>query len=236
MSCSSAAYSSHSRSRSVRPWIAARLVEQRHRQPRDLLRVLRPVVAALGELDDAAAPDVGVAIGLRDLLAVPRDVVEDEPFAQRQVAERDLVGAEPAQRSRRAGSRRRRREVGAPRLEAGHAQPLLEIERRQRPCGRGAAAWPRRGGCAAWPAAPRALVRRGDRAEAQDRARRADRRDRTRLRDLVEVLAELGVDVPHELALVARRDRVALHEPLGQPDDAELEAAPDLHRSARRRA
>jgi hypothetical protein len=60
---------------------AARLVEEPEGEPRDLLRVLGPVVAALGQLDDAAAPDVGVAIGLRDLLPVARDVVEDETLA-----------------------------------------------------------------------------------------------------------------------------------------------------------
>jgi hypothetical protein len=52
------------------PVNGARLIEQRDRQPCDLLRMLGPVVAALGQLEDAATPDVGVAIGLRDLLAV----------------------------------------------------------------------------------------------------------------------------------------------------------------------
>jgi hypothetical protein len=69
---------------------AARLIEQRHRQTRHLLRVLGPVVAPLAELDDAATSDVGVAIGLRDLLAVSRDVVEDQALTQRQVAERQF--------------------------------------------------------------------------------------------------------------------------------------------------
>ena len=106
----------------------ARLIEEADGEPRDVLRVLRPVVAALGQLEDAAAADVGVAVGLRDFLAVPRDVVEHQPFAQRQIAQRDLVGAEPPQNlvdEDRAGDR----EVGAPRLEPRHAQPLLEIER-----------------------------------------------------------------------------------------------------------
>ena len=53
-------------------------------------------------------------------------------------------------------------------------------------------------------------------------------RSKPAARDLVEILAELRVDVPHELALVARLERIALDEPLGQPDDAELEAAPEL--------
>ena len=69
---------------------AARLIEQRHGKPCDLLRMLGPVVAAFGQLEHAAAADVGVAIGLRDLLAVPRDVVEHQAFAQRHVAQRDV--------------------------------------------------------------------------------------------------------------------------------------------------
>jgi hypothetical protein len=58
------------------------LVEQCHRDPRDLMRVLGPVVTPLGELVDAAAADVGVAVGLRDFLPVPGDVVEHDAFAQ----------------------------------------------------------------------------------------------------------------------------------------------------------
>jgi hypothetical protein len=60
----------------------ARLIEQSDREARDVLRMLGPVIAAFGELEHAAAPHVGIAIGLRDLLAVARDVIEDEPFAQ----------------------------------------------------------------------------------------------------------------------------------------------------------
>ena len=41
----------------------------------------------------------------------------------------------------------------------------------------------------------------------------------------VEVAADLLVDVLDQPALVARRQRVGAHEPLGQADDAELEAA-----------
>jgi hypothetical protein len=60
----------------------ARLFEQGNRQPGHLLRVLRPEVAALGKLEDAAPAHVGVAIGLNDFLTVPRDVVKHQPFAQ----------------------------------------------------------------------------------------------------------------------------------------------------------
>ena len=174
MSCSSAAYSSHSRSRSLEPVDAARLIEERQRQPRDLLRVLRPVAAALGQLDDAAAADVGIAIDLRDLLAVPVDVVEDQPFAQRQVAQRDLVGAEPAQHACRAAptpaTARSARRGSSP----GMCSRCFEIERDQPLAQPADLLWRRRAGCAARRrgASPSAAERH--RAEAEDRARRAD--------------------------------------------------------------
>ena len=96
----------------------ARLVEQLRRELRHLQRVFGPVVAPLAEFDDAAPADVGIAIGLRDLLAVPRDVIEDEPFAQRHVAQRDVARAEPADdRVEQDGAGHG--EVGAPRLEPG---------------------------------------------------------------------------------------------------------------------
>jgi len=59
----------------------ARLIEERHREARYLAGMLRPVVAALAELDDATPPHVGIAVGLRDLLAVPGDVIEHQAFA-----------------------------------------------------------------------------------------------------------------------------------------------------------
>ena len=59
----------------------ARLIEDRSRQARNLVRMLGPVAAALRELDDAAPPHVGIAVGLGDLLAVPRDVIEHQAFA-----------------------------------------------------------------------------------------------------------------------------------------------------------
>jgi hypothetical protein len=62
---------------------AARVIEQHHRETCHLLRMVGPVVAALRQLDDAAATDVRVAIGLDDLLAVTRDVVETQAFSER---------------------------------------------------------------------------------------------------------------------------------------------------------
>jgi len=62
------------------PMHCARLVEQADRQSRDLVGVLGGVAATLSQLDDTSQPHVGVAIGLRDLLSVPIDVIEDEAF------------------------------------------------------------------------------------------------------------------------------------------------------------
>ena len=76
---------------------AARLVEDREAQSRHLIRVLRPVAAALGELDDAAAAHVRVLPGLRDVLPVALNVIEDEAFAKREVAQRDLARVEVPQ-------------------------------------------------------------------------------------------------------------------------------------------
>jgi hypothetical protein len=64
----------------------AGLVEERHGQTPDMLRVIREVVAPLGEFEHAAAAHIRIAVGLRDFLAMTRDVVEHETFAQRQVA------------------------------------------------------------------------------------------------------------------------------------------------------
>ena len=108
------------------PVHAARLIEDVQREPRHLLRVLRPVAAPFAELDDAAAADVRVALDLADARAVALDVVEDQPFAQRQVAERELVGAEPADdrvEEHDAGDR----QVGAARIHARQLQPLGDV-------------------------------------------------------------------------------------------------------------
>ena len=105
---------------------AARLIEDVERQPRDLLRVLRPVAAALAELDDAAAPDVGIALDLADAGAVAVDVVEHDAFAQRQVAQRERVGAEPPD-DRVEEDRAGNRQIGAARIHAGRREPLLDV-------------------------------------------------------------------------------------------------------------
>ena len=58
-----------------------RLVEDAQRESRNLLRVFRPVTAALRQLDDAPASDVGIPIRLTDLRAIAMDEIEHQPFA-----------------------------------------------------------------------------------------------------------------------------------------------------------
>ena len=115
------------------------LVEQRQGDSRDLLGVLGRVVAALGQLHHAAPPHVGVAVGLRNLLPVAVDVVEDQPFAQRQVAERDVGRAKPPQ-NRVEQHRTGNDDVAALGFEAGKLQPLLEHRAKRPACAAGAAA------------------------------------------------------------------------------------------------
>lgn len=79
------------------PVDAPGFVEQRQREPGHLVGMVRPIVAPFGELDHAAAPDVRISFGLGNLLAVACDVVEHQPFAQRQVAQGQLGGAKAAQ-------------------------------------------------------------------------------------------------------------------------------------------
>jgi hypothetical protein len=57
---------------------AASLIEQRKSESSHLACVLWPVVVALGELNHTPAPDVGVALDLRDLLSMSRDVIEKQ--------------------------------------------------------------------------------------------------------------------------------------------------------------
>jgi hypothetical protein len=207
-----------------------RLIEECDGEARDVLRMIRKVIAALGELEHAAPPHVRIPIGLRDLLAVARDVVEDETFAQRQVAERDFRGAEAAEQfveQHDAGDR----EVRASGFQAGHAHPLFEIQCEQllaRPANL-------LGGDA--PVAQRRSHRpplggQRDSSKAQDRAGCPDDAIESGPRDLIRVFSDLLIDVAHELALVAALERIAFDEAFGQPDHAEFEAAAQLqHRS-----
>jgi hypothetical protein len=109
------------------PVHAAGLVEDRERQTRDLLRMLRPVAAPLAELDHASPAHVRVAFDFADARAVAVDVVEDETLAKREIAQRELVGANPAN-DRVEEHRPGDREIGAARIEAGNGEPFFECQ------------------------------------------------------------------------------------------------------------
>ena len=209
----------------------ARVVEELGRQPGDLPRMVRGVLAPLGQLDDAPAPHVGVALDLADLGGVAVDVVEHQAFAQGQVAHRELPGAEPLE-DRVEQHASGHREVRAAGIEAWDREPRLERHRDDllaEPAKR-LGAHPQ----VAQVLGHAARVARGERAEAENRPRRADHTVEAAPRQGREAVARLPADVLHHPALVASRQRVALDEPLGQADHADLEAARQLR--ARRRA
>ena len=107
------------------------LVEERQGQSGHLGGMFRPVVAALGELDDTAAPHVGITVGLNDLLTVARDVVEHQTFTQRQITQRELARTQTSEdgiEQNGAGHG----EIRPPGLEAGNTQASFEIERDER--------------------------------------------------------------------------------------------------------
>jgi len=209
-----------------KPVDGARLIEERRGEPRHLRRVLRPVVAPLGQLDDAAASDVGIAIGLGDLLPVARDVIENQSFTKREVAECEVRRVQPSNdriEQNRAGDR----QVRPPRLQTRNREPTLEIERDQ------FLAHPmqlfRRNAAVPELRVGRSTVGRdGDGAEAQDRSRRPDQPIESGARDFVEVISDFFFDMPDELAFITRLDRIALDVALGEPDDPDLEAATQL--------
>jgi hypothetical protein len=60
---------------------AARLIEQRQRQARDVLGMVAIPAAPLAEFDDTAPADVGIALDGGDAFSIPIDVVEDQPLA-----------------------------------------------------------------------------------------------------------------------------------------------------------
>jgi hypothetical protein len=207
---------------------ASRLVEQHRREARDLLRMFGPVIASFGEFEDAAPADVRIAIGLRDLLAMPRDVVEDEAFAQGQVAQCHVGGAKAAH-ERVEQDAARHREIRASRFEARHPEAFFQIAADQLLLD--AADLLRRDSAVA---ERRRLAAFGERhrADALNRPRRADDAIESQLDDLAEEFSRLVLDETRQLALITRRERIALDEPFCQTNDAELEALSGFHRQA----
>ncbi len=182
------------------PMHVSGLIEDRHRQPRNLVRVLGPVAAPLCQLDDAAAPDVGIAIGLRNMLAIALDVIEHQTFAQREIAERDLVRAQAAEHGveqHGAGHH----QIGAPRIEAGQLHPRGYAARghlfAQTPnLLRGDAKISHLVAGASPPG-------RCDRAETENGARGANHAIEPGRRNVLQVRPQLVIDVFDELPFVA---------------------------------
>ena len=150
----------------------AGLVEDRQRELRHVARVGRRVAAALAELDDAAPAHVGVPLDLPDRRGVAVDVVEDEPFAQREIAQRDVFRAEPAEHAveqDRPGDG----DVGAARVEPVHVQAGFKIRAAQ-PLAQPVDGLGRHAPVPQRLVADLAVFAERERAEAEDRARRAD--------------------------------------------------------------
>jgi hypothetical protein len=204
----------------------ARLIEQRHRQPGHLLRVFRPVIAPLGQLEDAPPPDVRISIGLRDLFAMLRNVIQNEAFSERQVAQGELGCAQPPQDLVHQ-NHARHDQIGAARFETGNAQPLVDAEADD------LLAQPshllRRDPPVAQRLVGRAAFRCRDHGtDAQNGAGCSDDTVEPRPCNLVEVLADFGLDVPDELPLVLWSERIAFDKAFGESNDAQLEAPAEL--------
>ena len=201
---------------------ASRLIEEGDGQARHLARVIRPVVAPFGQLDDAATANVGIPIDLGDLFPVPGDVVEHQAFAQGQIAQRDLPSTKtPDNRIKEHDTGHR--EVGAAGLEARQAEPLVEGQRQQLlpdatevPGGHATVAKRR---------VRLTTLLHGQRAEAEDGAGSADNAIEAGAGNLVKILPGFAVNMSHHLPFVTGRQRIALNEPLGQPDNPKLEAS-----------
>ena len=103
------------------------LVEQRERKLGNLLGVRRRIMAALRQLDDAAAPHLRITLDFVDLGLVAFDVIKYQPLTQRHVAERHLGGAQALQdgvQEHRTGND----EVAPTRIEPRNPQARLQIQ------------------------------------------------------------------------------------------------------------
>ena len=79
------------------------------------------------ELDDAAAPDVRIAFDFPDAGAVAVYVVENQSFAQREIAEGEFLGAQ-ASDDRVEQTRAGDAEIGTARIQAGNGQTFFQVE------------------------------------------------------------------------------------------------------------
>ncbi len=202
------------------------LIEKAYRQFRDLCRVLGPVVTAISELDDASSTDIRVALDLGDLPAVAPDVVEDEPLPQRQIAQRQL-GRAKRSHDRVEQHRTRHHQVCPARIESRNLQALLQVQIHDR-LAQPVELFGRDPQVSDIVRDAAALLGRRDGPEAQNRPGGSDDAIEPGGDDLMNVILDLGGDVPDELPFVLPIDRIRSYESLGESDHAELEALREL--------
>ncbi len=210
---------------------AAALVEQRQRQPSDVLGVFGVPAAPLAELDHAAPPDVGISLDAGDLLVVPVDEIQNQAFAQREVGQRDLLGAEEPDHGIEQ-DRARHHEVGAARVEPRQPKTVPHVEADHL----FADLVHRLGGdpgVVNGVAVEQAAPRDDDLSKAEAGPRRGNHpRESGRLHLPGERL-EFRSDVLDDLPFVALRQGVGRHVPVGEPDDAQRKAAGEVRRGGR---
>ena len=188
----------------------AGLIEQRQRQPaRPAARGRASSCTARRARSRCGAARRGSDRPARSARGVALDVVEHQPFAQREIAQRDFLGAQPPQ-NRVEQDRAGDDQVGAPRIEPGHAQALLESRARRQPLSAAggvvcAATRRLRTSSAGALSSPPA-----QRAEAEDRARRADHAVEAGVRESARGTSPISALMClHQPALVARVERIA---------------------------
>ena len=226
MSCRSAAYSSHSRSRSAEAVHAAGLIEDAPaRAARPAARAPASSCSARPSSMHAAAPHVGIALDLArcgrccdgcSRARAPRAAPDRRASVRRRRAAAGWCRAAPRRRPTRSARRGSR---------PGHRQPLLDAQARRAACAAGAAPW------RATRQIAQLLGRRAVRpaTATAPRLRIVPDVPMTRSKPALATCSQVARPSRWLMCLTSRRssrpdERVALDEPLGEPDHAELEA------------
>ena len=161
------------------------------------------------------------------MLAVALDEVEHQALAQRQVAERDVLGLELLeQRIEQQGAGHD--QIGAARVERRNLEPLVE-RRAAHELAHLANRLGRHAQVAHFARRHAGVECGRHRAERQNGARRADDAVVAGADDVPEVAVRLFGDVREHLAFVAAAERVGHDEAFRQPEHAQLEAARETH-------
>ena len=202
------------------------LIEECERQTYHLIGVLGVIAATLGEFQRAPSTDVRDAVDLRNLAPIATNVVEDQPFTERQVAERQFLGAQAPEdcvEQNHTGHD----QVGASGVKSGDGEAVLEVE-----LGNLLSDLPYllhrdvEISQLRWSRAP--CRSRSDRSDAENGAGRADHAVETGREDLFAVTVDFAEYMLDDLPLVALGERVAPHEAFGQSNRSDLEAAGQL--------